>query len=71
MDDILLSDDDFRKFLSTLEKKLQVVRDNVTGVGKGFKTGFYLHGPGARASRTRSCASSNIFRSAINCTTGA
>jgi hypothetical protein len=32
--------------LASLEKKLQVVRDLVTGVAKGFKTGLFLYGGG-------------------------
>jgi hypothetical protein len=32
--------------LATLETKFQVIRDHTTGVVKGFKPGFYLHGPG-------------------------
>ncbi|HEY7327642.1 MAG TPA: hypothetical protein VH592_08385 [Gemmataceae bacterium] len=32
--------------LATLEKKLQVVRDFVTAVAKGFKTGLFLYGSG-------------------------
>ena len=32
--------------LGTLEKKLHLVRDHVTGVGKGYKPGYYLYGPG-------------------------
>jgi hypothetical protein len=32
--------------LRSLEKKLQVVRDLVTGVVMGFKTGFFLYGSG-------------------------
>jgi hypothetical protein len=32
--------------LATLEKKLNLVRDHVTAVGRGYKTGFYLYGTG-------------------------
>jgi hypothetical protein len=32
--------------LGTLEKKLHLVRDHVTAVGKGYKTGYYLYGSG-------------------------
>ena len=32
--------------LGTLEKKLHLVRDHVTAVAKGFKTGYYLYGTG-------------------------
>lgn len=34
------------KALASLEKKLQVLRDACTGVGKGYKTGLFVHGPG-------------------------
>ena len=32
--------------LASLEKKLHLVRDNVTAVAKGYKTCFYLYGTG-------------------------
>ena len=32
--------------LESLERKLQVIRDWVTGVAKGFKHGLFLHGSG-------------------------
>jgi hypothetical protein len=32
--------------LASLEKKLHLVRDHVTAVGRGYKTGFYLYGTG-------------------------
>ena len=32
--------------LSSLEKKLHLVRDHVTAVARGFKTGLFLHGVG-------------------------
>ena len=32
--------------LGTLEKKLHLVRDHVTAVAKGYKTGYYLYGTG-------------------------
>ena len=32
--------------LASLEKKLHLVRDHVTAVAKGYKTGYYLYGPG-------------------------
>ena len=32
--------------LANLEKKLNLVRDHVTAVGRGYKTGFYLYGTG-------------------------
>lgn len=35
-----------KEFLASLEKKLLFLRDLVTGVAKGFKTGLYLHGTG-------------------------
>src|SRR5262245_13210186 len=41
----LLTDPD-KDALAGLEKKLNLVRDNVTAVGRGYKTGFYLYGTG-------------------------
>src|SRR5271167_1948772 len=35
-----------KEALGTLEKKLHLVRDHVTAVGKGYKTGYYLYGYG-------------------------
>src|SRR3954466_2901098 len=32
--------------LASLERKLHLVRDHVTAVGKGYKTGLYLYGSG-------------------------
>jgi hypothetical protein len=32
--------------LASLEKKLHLVRDDVTAVARGFKPGFFLYGPG-------------------------
>ena len=40
------SPDRDKKELSSLERKLNLVRDCVTAVGKGYKTGFYLYGTG-------------------------
>lgn len=37
---------DDRQILARLEDKLQVVRDRVTAVAKGYATGLYLHGEG-------------------------
>jgi hypothetical protein len=39
------SDSD-KEALGTLEKKFHLIRDHVTGVGKGYKWGYYLYGPG-------------------------
>ena len=44
-DDPLLTAGDLDA-LAGVERKLQVVRDLTTGVAKGFKHGFYLHGAG-------------------------
>lgn len=44
-DDVRLGGED-AKHLATLESRLQVVRDLTTAVGKGFKTGLFLHGNG-------------------------
>jgi hypothetical protein len=35
-----------RAALASLEKKLHLVRDHVTAVGRGYKTGYYLYGTG-------------------------
>ena len=35
-----------KEALGTLEKKLHLVRDHVTAVGKGYTTGYYLYGSG-------------------------
>src|SRR4051794_39086737 len=32
--------------LASFERKLHLVRDHVTAVGKGYKTGLYLYGSG-------------------------
>jgi hypothetical protein len=37
---------DHSRALASLEKKLHLVRDPVTGVAKGYKYGFYLYGSG-------------------------
>jgi hypothetical protein len=42
--DALGSDD--AKHLASLEKKMQLVRDRVTAVVKGYATGYYLYGAG-------------------------
>lgn len=46
MSDNLLSPSRGESALASLGQKTQVVRDNVTAVAKGFKTGFYLYGTG-------------------------
>ena len=46
MNDNLLSAGADENALVSLEKKVLVVRDFVTAVAKGFKTGFFLHGSG-------------------------
>jgi hypothetical protein len=43
IDDVLVTD---IHPLTTLERKLQLVRDLTTAVAKGFKTGLYLYGQG-------------------------
>ncbi len=35
-----------REALASLEKKLHLVRDHVTAVARGYKTGYYLYGTG-------------------------
>ena len=46
MNNELLSEAADENALASLEKKLQVVRDLVTAVAKGFKTGLFLYGSG-------------------------
>ncbi len=42
----LLSGSVAQNALASLEKKLQMLRDLVTAVAKGFKTGLFLYGSG-------------------------
>jgi hypothetical protein len=47
MAEILTNDDgEGRRCLESLEKKFQVVRDHVTAVAKGYKSGYFLYGNG-------------------------
>ena len=46
MNEIQPAPDRDKEALGTLEKKLHLVRDHVTGVIKRYKTGYYLYGPG-------------------------
>src|SRR3974390_1830623 len=46
MNENLLSPTGDENALASLEKKLQLVRDLVTAVAKGFKTGLFLYGSG-------------------------
>src|SRR5271166_5027932 len=44
MSDMLQPSD--RAALASLEKKLHLIRDHVTAVARGYKTGYFLYGPG-------------------------
>ena len=46
MNDTLLSGGEATNALASLEKKLDMLRDLVTAVAKGFKTGLFLYGSG-------------------------
>lgn len=46
MIDMMPPPDRDKEALATLEKKLHLARDHVTAVAKGYKTGYYLYGPG-------------------------
>ena len=49
-----------REALASLEKKLHLVRDHVTAVARGYKTGYYLYGTGGLASPTPSGAPGTV-----------
>ena len=51
--------DTTRRRWRTLEKKLHLVRDHVTAVARGYKTGITCTAPAAWASPTPSCGTWN------------